>query len=224
MSDCFACTYWLYWSLELSFSVQETLWTQETERCNLGRQSRKCCTMFNILQKETFKIHWGKKDKTHCILYKLRFKNVVKEIVYPKMKMWGKCTPGICPGIQNVDEFVSSTNVEKCNVISLAHQRILCSECVLSEWFDWIELIKSWLKHHNYPKVIKMTPVHQLTPCEAKSCGFVINKSIIKSFLFLNGCFRLKYKSSIHNIAFSGEKVIYSELRERYAQIKHCLL
>ncbi len=39
-------------------------------------------------------------------------------------------------------------------------------------------------------------------------------------FLTLNFCFRLKYKSSIHNIAFSSEKV---ESGEKYAQIKHCL-
>ncbi len=35
--------------------------------------------------------------------------------------------------------------------------------------------------------------------------------------------FRLKYKSSIHNIASSSEEVILSESGEKYAQIKHHL-
>ncbi len=42
-------------------------------------------------------------------------------------------------------------------------------------------------------------------------------------FLTLNCCFWLKYKSSIHSIAFSSEKVISSESGEKYAQIKHHL-
>ncbi len=42
---------------------------------------------------------------------------------------------------------------------------------------------------------------------EVKSCMSVINKS----------------KSSIHNIAFSSEKLILSESGEKYAQIKHSL-
>jgi len=32
-----------------------------------------------------------------------------------------------------------------------------------------------------------------------------------------------KYESSIHNIAFSSEKVPLSESGEKYSQIKHCL-
>ncbi len=40
--------------------------------------------------------------------------------------------------------------------------------------------------------------------CEAKRCKFVRNKSIIKTS---NHCFHLKYESSIHNIAFSSDKV-----------------
>ncbi len=36
----------------------------------------------------------------------------------------------------------------------------------------------------------------------------------------LNHCLRLKYESSIHNIAFSSEKVISSESGQKYAQIK----
>ncbi len=59
--------------------------------------------------------------------------------------------------------------------------------------------------------------------CEAESCVFVRNKSIIKMFLILKCCFWLKYQSSSHNIAFSSEKVILSESGEKYAQIKHHL-
>ncbi len=36
--------------------------------------------------------------------------------------------------IQDVDEFVSSSDLEKCVIPSLAHQRMLCSEWVPSEW------------------------------------------------------------------------------------------
>ncbi len=35
---------------------------------------------------------------------------------------------------QDVDEFVSSSDLEKCRITSLAHQWILCSEWVPSEW------------------------------------------------------------------------------------------
>ncbi len=59
--------------------------------------------------------------------------------------------------------------------------------------------------------------------CEIKSCVFEINKYIIKIFLTANRPFRLKYESSIHNIAFSSEKVVLSESGEKYAQIKHHL-
>ncbi len=44
-----------------------------------------------------------------------------------------------------------------------------------------------------------------------------------RHFLTSNCCIQLKYKSSIHNIALFGEKVISSESGEKYAQIKHHL-
>ncbi len=56
--------------------------------------------------------------------------------------------------------------------------------------------------------------------CDVKSCVFVLNKSM---FLTLNDCFRLKYDSSIHNIAFSTEKAVSSETGEKYAQTQHHL-
>ncbi len=42
-------------------------------------------------------------------------------------------------------------------------------------------------------------------------------------FITSNHYFRLKYESSIHNIAFSSEKLIWSESGEKSAQIKHHL-
>ncbi len=69
--------------------------------------------------------------------------------------------------------------------------------------------------HHTWPHftftfnnqpVIHITPVHQLTSCEDKSCVFVRNKSI-KTFLTSNHCFQLKYEPIIHNNASSSEKV-----------------
>ncbi len=58
--------------------------------------------------------------------------------------------------------------------------------------------------------IIHTTPVHQLTSWEEISCMFVRNKSIIKTFLTSNCCFWLKY------IALSTEKVIWSDLGEKY--------
>ncbi len=51
---------------------------------------------------------------------------------------------------------------------------------------------------------------------------FIIKKTIIKTLL-LKRYFRLKYESSIHNIALSSEKVVWSESGEKYAQIKQLL-
>uniref|UniRef100_A0A672L0D4 Adenine DNA glycosylase n=1 Tax=Sinocyclocheilus grahami TaxID=75366 RepID=A0A672L0D4_SINGR len=41
------------------------------------------------------------------------------------------------------------------------------------------------IKNHNDPQVIHTTPVHKLTSCEVKSCMFVRNKSIMKTFFLL---------------------------------------
>ncbi len=72
-----------------------------------------------------------------------------------------------------------------------------------------------------YITIIHTTPVHQLTSGEDKTCMFVRNKSIIKTFLTW---FWLKYESIIHNIAFSvGKKVFWSESGEKSAQIKQRL-
>ncbi len=70
--------------------------------------------------------------------------------------------------------------------------------------------------------IIHTTPDHQLMSCEVKGCVLITNKTL-KMFLTSNHCFHQKYESSIHNIAFSSEKAVSSELGEKYAQIKHCL-
>ncbi len=101
--------------------------------------------------------------------------------------------------------FFIRTDLENCSITSLAHQWIPCSEWVPSEWDKTITTIYN------------MTPIHQLMSSEMQSCVFVIGKSIINMFLTSNHCF--KYESSIHNIAFSSEKVIWSESGEKYAQI-----
>ncbi len=43
---------------------------------------------------------------------------------------------------------------------------------------------------------------------------FVINKSIIKKFLTSDCSFWLRYESSIHNMAFSSEKVVCTDQAE----------
>ncbi len=64
----------------------------------------------------------------------------IKGIVHPKIKNCWKYTP--LQVIQDVDEFVSSSDLEKCSITSLAHQWILCSEWVPSEW-ESKQLIKT---------------------------------------------------------------------------------
>ncbi len=117
------------------------------------------------------------------------------------------CWKGLLPeAIQDVVEFVSLSYLEKCSITSLAHQRMLCSEWVPSQWES-----KQLIKHHNNPQVIHTTPAHQLTSWEDKSCMFVRNKSTIKTnkstILTSNNCLRLKYESIIHNKASSNEKI-----------------
>ncbi len=55
--------------------------------------------------------------------------------------------------IQDVDEFVSSSDLEKCSIASLAHHWILWSEWVPSEWES-----KQLIKHYNNP--------HQSSPSD----------------------------------------------------------
>ncbi len=81
--------------------------------------------------------------------------------------------------IQNVDEFVPSSDLEKCSIASLTQQWMLCSEWVPSEWVQTAD---------KNITIIHTTPVHQLTSGEDQSW----NKSINKMFLTLNRHFQLK--------------------------------
>ncbi len=47
--------------------------------------------------------------------------------------------------------------------------------------------------------------------------NFLRNTSIIKTFVPSKHCFWLKYKSCIHNIVFSRERVVLSESGGKYA-------
>ncbi len=97
--------------------------------------------------------------------------------------------------------FFTGTDLEKYSMTSLAHQWILCSEWVPSEW-ESKQLIKT-------SQVIHTTPVHQLTSCELKSCVFVRNNSTIYHnstfILTLKHSFWPKYQSIIHN--YGGKKL-----------------
>ncbi len=48
---------------------------------------------------------------------------------------------------------------------------------------------------------------------------FLRNKYTVKMYLTSNRFFQLKYKSSIHNVAFSSEKCVLSESGETSAQM-----
>ncbi len=73
----------------------------------------------------------------------------------------------------------------------------------------------------NNPQVIHMTPVHQLTFCEVKSCMFVRNKSFIKAF-FLNFKPLLPAKSPFFIILLFPVKKLSRLNQERIMhQIKH---
>ncbi len=67
---------------------------------------------------------------------------------------------------------VSSSDLEKCSIISLAQQWMLCSEWVPSEW-ESKQLIKTSQLY---------TPVHQLTSCEVKSCVLVETNPSLRYF------------------------------------------
>ncbi len=65
--------------------------------------------------------------------------------------------------------FLIGTDLEKLIITSLAHQWILCSEWVPSEWVQTAD--------KNITIIIHTTPVHQIMLCEVKSRKFVINFS-----------------------------------------------
>ncbi len=105
---------------------------------------------------------------------------------------------------QDLDSFfIKGTDFEKLSITSLAQQWILCSEWVPSERVQTAD---------KNITVIHTTPFPQLTSYEVKSCMFIRNKSIIKTFLLQT--ISLKYESPVYNITFSSGKVVSSELRE----------
>ncbi len=87
-------------------------------------------------------------------------------------------------------------DLEKFSFVSLAQQWIHCSKWVPSEWVQTADKTSQSSISNR---------LHHLTSCEAKSCVFVRNKSIIKTF-GLQTLFQLKYESShLISIAFSSE-------------------
>ncbi len=65
---------------------------------------------------------------------------------------------------------------------------------------SWLITLRMAKKHQvKISQVVILTPVYQLTSCKVKSCMFVTNKSIVKTFYF--------HESIIHNNASCGEKV-----------------
>ncbi len=84
--------------------------------------------------------------------------------------------------------FFTRTDLEKCSITLLAHQWILCSEWVPSEWVQTAD--KNITVTHT-------SPVHQLTSWKVEK--------------------RHVCKEQIHNYASSSEKVILSELGEKKA-------
>ncbi len=102
------------------------------------------------------------------------------------------------------------SDLEKFIITSLDHQ---CCEWVPSEWVQTADK-KITRNSHNASPSINVLWSEKLHVCK---------HFYKKVFLTSNCCFMLKYKSSIHNIAFCSEKALSSESGERYAQMKHCL-
>ncbi len=103
-------------------------------------------------------------------------------------------------------------DLEKFSFVSLAQQWIHCSKWVPSEWVQTADKTSQSSISNR---------LHHLTSCEAKSCVFVRNKSIIKTF-GLQTLFQLKYESS-HLYCFIQWNVVSSESGRKYAQIRHRL-
>ncbi len=90
--------------------------------------------------------------------------------------------------------------IEECQFTKhLHHHCITCSPMDPLQWKGATEWVQTADKNIIISKVIRTIF------CEAKSCVFVINKSIVKIF-FSNHYFWLKYESSIYNIPFSVKR------------------
>ncbi len=97
------------------------------------------------------------------------------------------------------------------NIASLAHQWIICSEWVPSEW-ESKQLIKTL---HLFCPSVNVLWSKKLLVCNKQ-----IHHWNIK-ILISNCCFCQKYMFSIHNIALSS--VISYDSEEKNEHIKHCL-
>ncbi len=122
-----------------------------------------CCMLWCT----KYDFEWDKNvEKKSDLIRNWRWKTCLYDMVHSKMTItWKYPHPQI---IQDVDEFVSSSDLEKCVSASVSHQWMLCSEWVPSEW-----------ESDKNITIIHTTPVHQLTSGEDKSW----NKSSIKMFL-----------------------------------------
>ncbi len=137
-------------------------------------------------------------DADRCPL--AAFKTTLKGTVHQKMKIHGQFTHP--QAIQDVNEFVCSSEKIWKNVASPMDPL---------RWMGAVRM-RVLTADKNIPINHNMTPVYQLTSCEVKICMFVRNKPIIREFFISD-------ESSIHNIAFSSEKLVLSESREKYAVI-----
>ncbi len=119
------------------------------------------------------KTHWV----TDVILYFILFLvgqtwqkvyvSVLKAIVHPKMKICWKFTHS--QATQDVEFVYSSEQIWR----NFALHHLLTNES--SAVNGCRQSPNSWKKHHNDPKVIHKTPIHQLMSCEVKSCMVVRN-------------------------------------------------
>ncbi len=102
--------------------------------------------------------------------------------------------------------FLSRNNLKKL-AFSFAHQWILWSEWVPSEWES--KILKN--NHKQSTQTNLEVNLHQF-PAKQKAARLEETNPSRHAF-FLNSCFQLKYKSSSHGIAFYRNKLILDGLR-----------
>ncbi len=134
-------------------------------------------------------------------------KEKIKEIVNSKMKINSLSGPPRCRWVC----FFIKTDLEKCSIRSLAHQLILYSEWVPSEW-ESKQLIKK--KNHNNPQVTHTNPIHQLTSCEKLHVCIIKSIKLIFNFQLPASCC-LVWKSNLvlirREICREGSRSLWSE-------------
>ncbi len=122
--------------------------------------------------------------------------------------------------IQEVDEFVSSSEQMWRNLALhhlLTNDSSVVNGCRQKEWVQ---------TSYKNITIIHTNPVHELMPCEAKSCIFIRNKSIKT----LNYCFLLKYKgfclllSPVTKLKWICTDQAPFTVQNRFKQICCCIL